>query len=255
MQPSSVSGRTSSLPIIPQWAENGHSRVPQIIAELNSALDQMILNAAMTRTALDLPVFSDGLERRLFHLLNELPAECEKLGFDSLTGFPTLNAFRRALERHLCQDRRHEEQHPTQPSRSTICVLIDIDKLKLHNNINDFAGDAAICSLADVCRSMIRGGDILARTRGDQFGLLLPDTSLDLGVTIATRILEGARKTTGLALPLRCSIGLAGSTIHGYTPQTVELAAISALSCAKSQGRDRLCVALESRQAATAPSS
>ena len=238
-----VSGRTLSPPGIFPWAENGHSRVPQIIAELNSALDQLILDAVKARIALDLPLLPDGFERRLFRLLAELPAECEKLGLDSLTGFPTLNAFRHALEHHLCQDRRHEERHPAQPPRSTICVLIDIDKLKLHNNVNDFAGDAAICSLAGVCRDMVRGGDLLARTRGDQFGLLLPDTPLDLGVTIATRILEGARRTTGLALPLRCSIGLAASTVHGYTPQKVELAAISALSSAKNQGRDRLCVA------------
>ncbi len=234
---------TSPLSGIPGWAENGHSRVPQIIAELHHALDDLIANGARAITQLEQATLPNSPDHRIFRLLRELPGECEKLGFDSLTGFPTLNAFQRALRRQLYEDRRHEENQPDCPPRNTICIFVDIDKLKLYNNVGDFAGDAAICALARLCRAIVRDGDVLARTRGDQFGLLLPDTSLGCGVSIATRILEGARDIKGLALPLRCSIGLAASTFHGNTPQTIELATLNALAAAKIQGRDQLCIA------------
>jgi|GEM_PF-5261915 len=222
------------------WTENGHSCVPEIIAELHGCLDHLILDLTRARAFLDTPILTDGIERRLFHLLSQLPAECEKLGFDSLTGLPALGAFRRALDRHLRQECRRLEQHPDEAPRTTLCLFLDIDKLKRHNNVNDFAGDAAICALADVCRNILRQGDLLARTRGDQFGLLLPETTIECGIKIGDRILEGTRRVTGLALPLRCTIGLAASTVHGNTPQAIEVAAIDALATGKKRGADQL---------------
>ena len=60
--------------------------------------------------------------------------------------------------------------------RSLACVLLDIDYFK---NINDYfghdMGDKALCGLADLLREKLEKNEILARTGGEEFCILIPD--------------------------------------------------------------------------------
>ena len=72
--------------------------------------------------------------------------------------------------------------------RDTAVVLLDIDHFKvLNDKYGHAAGDEALVEIAKVLRANSRGGDILARWGGEEFILLLPETSRNQAVSIANR--------------------------------------------------------------------
>lgn len=68
-------------------------------------------------------------------------------------------------------------------------LALDIDGLKrVNDEFGHGAGDAALVSVAAALRSAVRTADVLARTGGDEFTVLLPDASLDTAAVVAERI-------------------------------------------------------------------
>ena len=61
-----------------------------------------------------------------------------------------------------------------------VVVGLDIDDLKMLNDVGGHdVGDAAIVALVERLRSRLRAGDLLARTGGDEFVVVMPNTQLD----------------------------------------------------------------------------
>jgi diguanylate cyclase len=71
-----------------------------------------------------------------------------------------------------------------------LCVaLLDIDNFKrINDTLGHSAGDAALVHLADVARSCLRPQDSLSRFGGEEFVILMPDTTLDQGIEAMTRL-------------------------------------------------------------------
>jgi diguanylate cyclase (GGDEF)-like protein len=68
-------------------------------------------------------------------------------------------------------------------------VVLDIDHFKYLNDTRGHAaGDLALQALVRQVQSMLRGNDLLARTGGEEFTLLLPDTPAAAGLIAAERI-------------------------------------------------------------------
>jgi diguanylate cyclase len=66
---------------------------------------------------------------------------------------------------------------------------MDIDHFKnLNDNLGHDAGDDALAHLAQVTRAALRPTDVLARYGGEEFVIILPETDMDEGVRVMTRV-------------------------------------------------------------------
>jgi diguanylate cyclase len=119
---------------------------------------------------------------QLWFLVTELQRElAEQARTDPLTGAMNRRAMEEAALRETARSIRFG--YP-------LCmIMIDIDNFKqLNDTRGHAAGDCALQALVDKTKSMLRVQDMLARTGGEEFAILLPDTPASAGVFAAERI-------------------------------------------------------------------
>lgn len=126
-------------------------------------------------------------------------------------------------------------------------LMLDVDHFKHYNdNHGHLAGDRALCTLSSSIQANLRPNDVAARFGGEEFVVLLPETSLNEAHAIAERLRHSVREAdiqqaSGLPLPgITISIGIA-SLEPGMTEQALIAMADVALYRAKQGGRDRVC--------------
>jgi diguanylate cyclase (GGDEF)-like protein len=160
---------------------------------------------------------------------------------DGLTSIPN----RRALDTWLA-----EEWSRAQRQRQSVCVLmLDIDDFKRYNDFyGHLAGDNCLRAVAQTMASHLhRNSDFCARYGGEEFVVILHDTELEGGVTVAQRLSESIDQ---LALPhlmssaqkfVTVSIGVA-SQVPGIEHSVDDLLrrADQALYRAKALGRHKI---------------
>ncbi len=118
----------------------------------------------------------------LWFLVTELGKElAEQARTDPLTG--ALN--RRAMEEAALRETTRSIRYGHLPCM----IVLDIDHFK---NLNDTrghaAGDAALQALVHQIKPMMRANDVLARTGGEEFTILLPNTTASAGIVAAERV-------------------------------------------------------------------
>jgi diguanylate cyclase (GGDEF)-like protein/PAS domain S-box-containing protein len=145
---------------------------------------------------------------------------------DALTGLPNRRGLDEQLPREMARARRAD---------SELCLaVIDMDRFKAYNDANGhLAGDAILRECALAWDAELRGEDTIVRFGGEEFLVVLPDTSLEQ----ATEVVERLRAATPGGQT--CSAGLA---CWDYVETIEELVgrADSALYRAKASGRDQL---------------
>lgn len=129
-------------------------------------------------------------------------------------------------------------------------MLIDFDFFKrVNDTYGHAAGDAVLKAVSHGLRGQLRAGDMLARVGGEEFMIVLPETSRDHAQTVAERLCDRVRDTTvpvpGAETPLRITISI-GVTIFQHVPglpvpavDALIAEADRALYLAKAQGRNR----------------
>jgi diguanylate cyclase (GGDEF)-like protein len=147
--------------------------------------------------------------------------------------------------RHLLQ-RLSEECARSERSREPFALLvIDLDGFKLINDTHGHAaGDACLQHFTLMTQTRLRPGDMLARTGGDEFCVVLPNSTLREGAMIARRIVdvcrEDAEACVGPDIPVAVSIGVAQWAPEiGMFPDRLIAAADHALYVAKKEGKNR----------------
>lgn len=134
------------------------------------------------------------------------------------------------------------ENHSGRPAS---LVIFDIDHFKqLNDTYGHQAGDEVIRQVAALTRGMVRETDYAGRYGGEEFAILLTDTSLEGAALFAERLRQAVERLE-IAYDkylLRCSISLGVACIHGSMtgyPLLIE-AADKALYRSKQAGRNRV---------------
>jgi len=153
--------------------------------------------------------------------------------------------------RFLVQATDREVQRATRYGKEFCVLFLDLDRFKLVNDSHGhLVGSQVLRRLSQVLLECIRQVDTLARYGGDEFTILLADTSIDDGVRIAERIRRAVADTRfegaiGGPIRLTISIGVAGYPRDGATRSELLDAADKAMYRAKSRGRNCVCSAAE----------
>lgn len=130
---------------------------------------------------------------------------------DSLTGLANYRRFIEVLQSELERSGRTNRQFSV--------LLMDLDKLKeINDRYGHQTGTRAICRVAEVLRQHCRAIDTAARYGGDEFSLLLPETSEAAARRVASRIKQHLE--AGTEEPkLTVSIGVATHPPNGTSVQ------------------------------------
>ncbi|MBB6407943.1 GGDEF domain-containing protein [Mesorhizobium sangaii] len=170
---------------------------------------------------------------------------------DSLTAVLNRGAFSMLVEAYLEQTRKQEQVH------SGALLIIDADHFKSINDRHGHdCGDQALKLIAQAIKGQLRGGDIVGRIGGEEFGVFLPGVdpshSWVVAESIRRRIREMDFSPGGRPCPLSVSIG--GTSFSGPTTfEEIFVAADRRLYAAKSNGRDQ--VSFDPTGASLVPSS
>lgn len=102
------------------------------------------------------------------------------------------------------------EEYARQPHRRICMISADANFLKLTNDIfGHESGDLLLKTIAKVMQDLAKGNWLVARCGGDEFRVILPDTSLETALDYCRRVARNCRKDRSLALPLSVSMGAA----------------------------------------------
>ena len=150
---------------------------------------------------------------------------------DPLTGLLNHRAFQERVESEVGRAQRY--------GRPLSLVLLDLDYFKCINDAYGHqAGDAALMQAARLLERGARAGDVLGRIGGDEFALLLPETSAGDALPIAERwAAEFRAAPVGVAAHLTMSAGICDLS-HANGSQELLQLADGALYWAKTKGRD-----------------
>jgi diguanylate cyclase (GGDEF)-like protein len=156
---------------------------------------------------------------------------------DDLTGVGN----RRQLVARLTEECARSERN----GEPFALLVIDLDGFKQVNDTHGHAaGDACLQHFTLMAQTRLRPGDLLARTGGDEFCIVLPSSTLREGAMIARRVLDVCRQDaegcSGTDIPIAVSIGVAQWTAEvGAFPDRLIAAADHALYAAKKDGKNR----------------
>jgi two-component system cell cycle response regulator len=147
--------------------------------------------------------------------------------------------------RGLFEIGKREIERSRRYGKSLSVIMLDIDHFKRVNDMYGHAvGDEVLCTVAERCRENIRRVDTLGRYGGEEFAILLPESSLSAACQIAERlrrcISETPIPTERAIISATVSIGVA--SIEDDTPDLDVLINRSddAMYAAKRAGRNRV---------------
>jgi two-component system cell cycle response regulator len=172
------------------------------------------------------------------HLRNRLEESIEASVIDSLTGLHN----RRYMETHLSTlvaEARHS-------GRALSVLLADIDHFKqVNDTYGHDAGDAVLKEFSTRFRRNTRGIDLACRYGGEEFLVIMPDTTMARAYQIGERLRAAIAADAflikpGIGIHLTASVGLATLDGTDDTPETVFRRADGALFAAKRRGRNRV---------------
>jgi len=157
---------------------------------------------------------------------------------DSLTGL--LN--RRALNDML----GHEIERASRYKKELSLIICDVDLFKhINDTYGHTAGDRALTAVSDVLRKTLRKADIPGRYGGDEFMIILPETSLPGALSLAEKV-RAAVAGLELELPgnertgLTLSIGVSSCCMPDDNLDSLVSLADAALYKSKGAGRNKI---------------
>ncbi|MBU4215196.1 MAG: diguanylate cyclase [Actinobacteria bacterium] len=169
--------------------------------------------------------------------LEQVRAELHELaGRDPLTGLRN--------RRHLAGKLAAIMGRAAESDEPLTLAMVDLDNLKQLNDVRGHqVGDQTLRAVADILRTGRGPDDLVVRTGGDEFIVLMPGTGADQALDRAEAWRRHAARTDprdpAPLPPFTLSVGIAQMT-SGMTSETFQGAADDALYLAKASGRDQV---------------
>nr|WP_231612827.1 GGDEF domain-containing protein [Pseudoalteromonas sp. NZS11_1] len=128
------------------------------------------------------------------------------------------------------------------PQIEEYCILmVDIDHFKSVNDTYGHSiGDTVLCGVASLLQANIRTSDSVARFGGEEFCIILPNTTQEQAIRIAEAIRIKVEKAIFDDIPVTCSFGVTSIKFKARTPSELIEQADLALYEAKSLGRNQV---------------
>ncbi len=217
------------------------------IAELNSILDEVLKETRIVQTealkARDKMMLAkqevQDAEARIHTLEAKLQHLSELVREDQLTG--SLN--RRGLDDVFERETARSDRRGT-----PLCIaVLDLDDFKkLNDTYGHIAGDAALKHLVKIVKETLRSMDVIARFGGEEFLILMPETTVEAAASTMTRLQRELTKHFFLHDNEKVLITFsAGVALRRPNEEQTELVkrADKAMYTAKQTGKNRVVVA------------
>jgi diguanylate cyclase len=217
------------------------------IAELNNILDEVLKETRIVQSealkARDKMVLArqevQDAENRIHTLEAKLQHLSELVREDQLTG--SLN--RRGLDDVFERETARADRRGT-----PLCIaILDLDDFKkLNDTYGHIAGDAALKHLVKIVKDTLRSMDVIARFGGEEFLILMPETSVEAAASTMTRLQRELTKHFFLHDNEKVLITFsAGVALRRPNEEQTELVkrADKAMYTAKQTGKNRVVVA------------
>ncbi|MEI7613860.1 MAG: diguanylate cyclase [Betaproteobacteria bacterium] len=158
--------------------------------------------------------------------------------FDALTGCGN--------RRYFFEELGLELQRASRFAYSCCLAMIDIDHFKSVNDLyGHAAGDAVLKHFVHTVSTCLRSSDLLGRLGGEEFALLMPQTTLAGAVELAERVRKTVEQSSALfgsfEIRFAVSIGVVQSMGAGDEVEAFVARADHAMYAAKHSGRNRVC--------------
>ncbi len=149
---------------------------------------------------------------------------------DGLTGVKTHRFFMEALS--------SEWKRSSRAGRSFALVLMDLDRFKF---VNDFyghlEGDLVLQRVGQILESNCRRSDVVARYGGDEFVILMPETTMEQARQLSLKLRGWVASDPLLREKnISASFGIASYPLHGSSPQELIQVADASMYLSKHQG-------------------
>lgn len=225
-------------------AKNCHTPVIFLTADSSERVDEAAMEAGASDYLVKGEITPRMLERSIRYSLKlgEAMRELRRLATrDALTGLLNRRAFDALLAEEV--DRARRLGHPL------ALVVLDLDHFKTINDTHGHpAGDAVLAAVGKVLEGEVRTIDRVARIGGEEFAVLLMETTGEEGFAVANRLVAAVRGrpvevSGGVELTITVSAGVAGLPVYGEGEVAFMAAADRALYQAKNGGRDRAVLA------------
>lgn len=169
-----------------------------------------------------------------YHYQSRLEVKEQEAIRDSLTALYNRRHLNQILSGLLCG------------KRALSFIIFDIDNFKeLNDTLGHLEGDKALRSIANITLKAVRDKDKVFRYGGEEFSIVLPDTSKETAVRIAERLRHDIKSSfcNNKHHALTISLGVASFPEDGKTMDKLINKADSALYKAKRQGKNRVIAA------------
>lgn len=157
---------------------------------------------------------------------------------DPLTNLYNQRMFWELLDYELDRSARH--------GYKTALLLIDLDNFKaINDGYGHACGDRLLTGLSEAMNDQLETGTVLARYGGDEFVVVIPESSLEAAGELAERLLHTVQNYSltlddGGVLRVTCSIGVGICPDHGDNRKDLFMFVDNLMYRAKSMGKDRI---------------
>lgn len=224
-----------------ELGQRGHHTLTYNLSHESEYLGELVFRRNQRFTETEQADLESVLTTLLFPLRNALlyRAATQSALRDPLTGTGNRIAMDQTLIREIDMAKRH-----LQPLS---LLMLDIDHFKRVNDSHGHGiGDEVLKGVAEAIKNQLRNVDMVFRFGGEEFLILLSNTSRDAAALVGERLRHAAQAqdyfAAGTRIELTVSLGCA-TLLPGESVESLLRRADNALYVAKREGRNRLAMA------------